>query len=136
MKKPVSQPIVVDPNAASADPALPGFLARPDGAPVYHGFPLMEETRTPDGWCFGMITGFDEGQSAEYGDAFVVAPDGSRAGLVWEVGEGEISVIRPPEPGRWGVYAVWLPGPIKDAQDLAAAFAALLPHLRRIYENR
>jgi len=129
-KSPRGRPMVLDPNAQSADPELPAFLARPDGAPVYHGFPMMEETRTPDGWCFGLITDPD---GAGYGDAFVQAPDGTRAGLVWEVGAGEISEIRAPEAERWGVYAVWLPGPIASRAELAAAFAELLPELQRIH---
>jgi hypothetical protein len=37
-------PLRFDPNAASADPALPAFLARPAGA-GHHGFPLVEETK-------------------------------------------------------------------------------------------
>lgn len=50
--------ILQDPNAESCDPEKPAFLARPEGAPVYHGFPLVEETRT-EGWCFGAITAFE-----------------------------------------------------------------------------
>ena len=50
--------ILTDDDAESADPNLPAFLARPADKPVYHGFPLIEETRT----------------AADSGDAFVVAP--------------------------------------------------------------
>jgi hypothetical protein len=41
--------MLLDPNARSADPALPAFLARPEDAPVYHGFPILEESLT-EGW--------------------------------------------------------------------------------------
>ncbi len=67
-----------DPTAKCADPS------KPAGSPVYHGFVVVPETFI-DGWVLGEITPFlDE----ENGDGFVVAPDGSQAGLVWEVGEG------------------------------------------------
>jgi hypothetical protein len=56
---PQGKPLRLDPDAESASPELPAFLARPEGAPVYHGFPLLEETRTPDGWCFGTISDYD-----------------------------------------------------------------------------
>ena len=34
----------------------------------------------------------------------MVAPDGSRAGIVWGMDGVETNVILPPEVGRWGVY--------------------------------
>lgn len=74
--------------------------------PVYHGFPLLEATRSEDGWCFGAITKFEAAEGVETGDAFVEAPDGTRAGIVWGVGDGKISQVLPPEPARWGVYAL------------------------------
>ena len=80
-----SKPLLLDEQKVSSSSELPAFLSRPEGAPVYHGFVLVEETRT-DGWCFGAITAFEEPEGCKAGDGFVVAPDGSRAGLVWEVG--------------------------------------------------
>ena len=122
--------IVTDDNAESADPSLPAFLARPEGAPVYHGFPLVEETRTPDGWCFGAITDFADDDA---GDAFVVAPDGSRAGIVWQQGDGEFAEVRPPESGRWGVYAVWFHSVPHTVEDFVRELHAWLPRLREIH---
>ena len=95
----------VNPDAESASPELPAFLARPVGAPVCHGFPLIEETLT-DGWCFGAITELAQPDGCARGDRFVVAPDGSRAGLIWSVGDFPIEPSLPPEPGRWGVWCV------------------------------
>jgi hypothetical protein len=132
-ERPRGRRILLDPNAQSADPELPAFLARPSGAPVYHGFPLIEETRTEDGWCFGAITEFTD--DADAGDAFVEAPDGTRAGIVWQVGSGEIAEILPPEPSRWGVYAVWFQDPIASRDKFVAALLALVPQLRRIHER-
>jgi hypothetical protein len=126
--------ILTDPDATSADPTLPAFLARPAGAPVYHGFPLIPETLT-DGWCLGAITKFDNADGSTWGDAFVVAPDGARAGLVWEVGEGDISQILPPDKNRWGVYAVWFPRAIYSVVDLVEAFQIVLPELKKLYQD-
>jgi hypothetical protein len=125
--------ILTDPGAESADPDVPAFIARPAGAPVYHGFPIIEGTRTPDGWCFGAITSFEEPEECDSGDAFVIAPDGSRAGIVWEVGDGDVSEICAPDPARWGVYAVWFREPVHDVDDFTRELHALLPALRAIH---
>ena len=124
----------LDETAESNNPELPAFLARPEETPVYHGFDLVEETRT-DGWCFGAITEFEDLDGCEDGDGFVVAPDGSRAGIVWEVGDREIEEISPPEQDRWGVYAVWFPRPVRTVEDLVFGFRSVLPGLRRKYEE-
>jgi len=132
--EPISISMRLDETAESANPKSPAFLARPEGAPVYHGFPLVEETRT-EGWCFGAITEFEDSSGCESGDGFVVAPDGSRAGIVWEVGEGEMEEIGPPEPDRWGVYAVWFPRATRTVDDLVFNFHHVLPALKRKYEE-
>src|SRR5581483_5777151 len=106
---PQGKPIRLDPNAESADPSLPAFIARPAGAPVYHGFPLLEESRTADGWCFGVISDPDCPEGRNWGDAFIVAPDNTRAGIIWHVGPVEVEVSIPPEKDRWGVYALGIP---------------------------
>ena len=124
----------LDETAESKDPELPAFLAPPAGAPVYHGFDLVEETGT-DGWYFGAITEFEDPDGCEDGDGFVVAPDGSRAGIVWEVGDREMEEVSPPERDRWGVYAVWFPRPVRTVEDLVFDFRSVLPGLRRKYEE-
>jgi hypothetical protein len=100
--QPQGVPLRLDPEAGSAAPTLPAFLDRPQGAPVYHGFLLLEESRTADGWCFGSISDFDCPEGRNWGDAFIVAPDGSRAGIVWEVGAPGIERIMLPDGDRWG----------------------------------
>jgi len=132
--KPESTDLLIDPEAQSATPGKPAFLAKPDGAPVYHGFPLVLETMI-DGWCYGAITAFADPKGCLSGDGYVQAPDGSRAGLVWEVGEGRFAEIRPPSPSRWGVYAVWFPRPIRDVGDLRDGFVHILPQLRERFER-
>jgi hypothetical protein len=47
---------------------------------VLHSFPILDDVEV-DGFTFGVITDF-EAEPASDGDAFVVAPGGSRAGLV------------------------------------------------------
>jgi hypothetical protein len=138
-----SRKLILDGAAQSADESLPAFLSRPAGAPVYHGFPLVEETRT-EGWCYGAITEYDNSTAypdgCDSGDGFVEAPDGSRAGLVWSTGEYPMSEICAPSEGRWGVYAVAFPKPIKNVEDLVDCFRAVLPDLRaahaRVLEDR
>jgi hypothetical protein len=94
------RPLRLDGDAASTDPNVPAFLARPEGAPVYHGFPILGDVEV-DGFCLGMITDWESGPS-DSGDAFVVAPDDSRAGLVWEIGpEPMVEPILEPDDGRW-----------------------------------
>ena len=58
-------------------------MSRPDGAPVYYGFPVLDDVEV-GGFRLGMITDW-EAEATDVGDAFVVVPDGSRAGLVWEI---------------------------------------------------
>ena len=108
MSKHEGKPLAVDRHAASASPTEPAFVARPSGAPVYHGFRVLEDV-TVEGFTFGAITDF-EMELCETGDAFVVAPDGSRAGLVWEVGAArDIEQVLPLELERWGVWAGLVP---------------------------
>lgn len=128
------QPIAVDPNAASASPREPAFVAPPSGAPVYHGFRVLEDV-TIEGFTFGAITDF-ETEPCESGDAFVIAPDGSRAGLVWEVGAArDMEQVLPLELERWGVWAVWFPHAMRTRADARNNLAAVLPDLKSRWEE-
>jgi hypothetical protein len=131
-KVPDGKAIRTDGGARSSDPSLPAFLARPGDAPAYHGFPLVEESRT-DGWCYGAITEFEDPEGCDAGDGFVVAPDGSRAGLVWSVGAFPTEALCEPDKVRWGVYAVAFPCAVRNVDDLVACFRAILPELRSIH---
>jgi len=121
-----------DPDAPSSDPNLPAFLAKPAGSPVYHGFVIVPETYT-EGWCLGSITEFEDPKGCTDGDAYVIAPDGSRAGLVWEVGNEPLQEIMAPDSERWGVYAIWFPSPTRTVQDLVNNFRFVLPQLKEAY---
>lgn len=61
------------------------------------------------------------------GDAWVKAPDGGVAGLIWETGEPPYFKISiPADPaGRWGTLAVQLPLPL-TTEDHAAAYVRVL----------
>lgn len=100
--------------------------------PLYHGFVVVPETCT-DGWCLGTITSFEDPKGCMGGDAFVVAPDGRSAGLVWDVGDEPIQEILPPDGEKWGVYAISFPHPTRTVEDLVAAFRAVLPQLKAKY---
>jgi hypothetical protein len=129
-----SKALKLDPDAVSTYLELAAFFSPPSGAPVYHGFPLVPETMT-DGWVYGAITDFEDPKGCEFGDGYVIAPDGRRAGLIWQVGVGEPAEIIAPEPQRWGVYEVWFPKPIRTVEDLVNAFRNVLPYLQAMHER-
>jgi hypothetical protein len=126
------KPLRLDANAASASPDLPAFLSRPADAPVYHGFMIVPETWT-DGWVFGTISEYADPNGCEWGDAFVVAPDGSRAGIMWSVGERKTSIVCPPDAQRWGVYGVGFPKMVRTTADFVECCRAVLPELKAIW---
>lgn len=130
-KVPRSAPMTLDESAATAKPDLPAFLAPPAGAPAYHGFPLVPST-TIDGWIYGTISRHVPGP-VDFGDGFVQAPDGSRAGIVWQLGTGDPYVISPPNQGRWGVNGLYAAIPIDTEGDLHELFNSWLPHLKAFY---
>jgi len=83
-----------------------------------------------------MITDFLSEPALE-GDAFVVAPDGSRAGLVWQSRcAAYFREIVAPQEGRWGVWAVGLPLSMTTVEEARSYLAALLPQLRPQWELR
>jgi hypothetical protein len=127
---PKGQAILTDGRAESVDPSLPAFLARPKDAPVYHGFRVLEGVEL-EGFKLGMISGYgpDDGQ---YGDGFVIAPDNSRCGLVWEVGESfHFREITPPEPNRWGVWDVSVMLPMTTEQNARENLRQMFPELKQ-----
>jgi hypothetical protein len=112
------RPMAVDSDVVGTSSDALAFITPPDGVPVYYGFPVLEDV-VVDGFIFGKITDFDAEPCTE-GDAFVIAPDNSRAGLVWEVGETvSISEVVPMDANRWGVWKVrfrvrWIAGRMRD----------------------
>lgn len=127
-------PLRLDPEALSTNPEYPPFAARPTGAPVYNGFPVLDDVEV-DGFTLGMISDW-EAEPSDYGDAFVVAPDGSRAGLMWEIcPERRVREAVGLEPDRWGIWDVTFPRPMRTRADARQNLALVLPDLRPQWER-
>lgn len=132
--RPRGLPLVLDPNAKSASRTEPAFIARPEGQPINCGFAVLEDV-TFEGFTLGIITAF-EAEPTDEGDAFVIAPDDSRCGLVWEIGlEGRIEEIIAPEPRRWGVYSVVFTHPMRNRDDARVNLRWLVPRLHSKWEE-
>ena len=128
------RPLAIDSSAESGQRDTPGFLTRPAGAPVYHGFRVLDDVAV-DGFTFGAITDF-EAEHCEEGDAFVIAPDGSRAGLVWRVSiDSEFEAVCAPSEDRWGVWAVAFPFEMSSRENARLNLQAILPELKREWER-
>jgi hypothetical protein len=133
-KKPLLEGQVAreDPGAVSAISGLPAFIARPKGAPAYYGFPLLPDSEK-DGFVFGVITSSRTDAPASWGDAYVVGPDGTRAGIVWRMKGPVTEVVFPPEPGRGGVYQFVFEHSVRSDADLIRNLHAILPRLKQLY---
>jgi hypothetical protein len=128
------RPLAVDPDATSSSSTGPAFIAKPAGAPVYHGFQVLEDV-VVEGFTFGKITDF-EAEPCQQGDAFLVAPDNSRAGLVWEVtNEVSMSQISPLEADRWGVWSVSFPHPMNSRENARRNLGLILPSLKTKWDE-
>ena len=133
-RQPKGLPLAIDHKATSASASEPAFVASPEGAPVYHGFVVLEDVNV-NGFTLGTITDF-EAEPSDTGDAFVIAPDGSRGGLVWEVSPKlYIEEVCAFEPNRWGVWAISFPYPMKDRDNARKNLAAVLPDLKGRWEE-
>jgi hypothetical protein len=76
---PTGRPLALDPLAKSGSQTEPAFVARPDGAPVYHGFEVLSDV-VVGGFTFGKITDF-ESEPCNEGDASLSRP--TTAGQDW-----------------------------------------------------
>jgi hypothetical protein len=130
----VGREIAFDPSAESASATEPGFIAPPKGAPVYHGFQILNDVVVL-GFKLGKITEFENGPCTE-GDAFVIAPDNSRCGLVWEVSDKSIfEEVCPLEPKRWGVWGVSFPYAMTNRENARKNLESVLPQLQQRWED-
>jgi hypothetical protein len=130
--------MLIDGSAVSADPLKPAFMAPPPGSKPYHGFPLVTDVAV-DGFSLGTVTDYmqsDSPSGCTIGDAFVEAPDGTRAGLMWEVGaERGFARIASPDGNRWGVYYFSVPNPVKSKSDFRENFVGMLPKLKELHSE-
>ncbi len=128
------RPIRLDPAAASRTAGKPAFLSKPAGAPIYHGFPILDDVEV-DGFRLGMITDW-EAVAADVGDSFVVAPDDSRAGLIWEIVDHVyVRECLALAPDRWGVWNVGFTRPMRSRAAARANLADVLETLRPVWEQ-
>ncbi len=131
---PKARPLAVDAAARSDSENDPAFVARPAGAPVYYGFQILSDVEV-DGFTFGKITDF-EAEPSEVGDAFVIARDNSRAGLVWEVSNDRyFKEVCPLEPERWGVWAVCFPHPMTSRGNVRRNLESVLRGLKKKWDE-
>ena len=104
----------------------------------------LEPESLVDGWCYGYITQHPcdlHPKGCPYGDGYVVAPDGSYAGLAWatdcpwiikKTRDGSKSG----EPDKFfGVYEVLFKRPVSTPADFAFNLEYILPSLKAKYEN-
>jgi hypothetical protein len=132
--KSAGRPVAVDPNAISASATEPAFIAPPPGAPVYYGFQILHDVNV-DGFTLGKITDF-EAEQCDYGDAFVIAPDDTRAGIVWEVYlKPYFNQILPPDAKRWGVWGVSFQNPMRNRENAKRNLESIVPRLREEWEK-
>lgn len=123
------RPLAIDHTAKSGSPTEPAFIAPPEGAPAYHGFVVLDDV-VADGFILGKITDW-EAEPCDEGDAFVIAPDGSRAGLVWEVYDPPyFQEVMPIEAGRWGVWGVGFRLPMNSRHNAWKNLESTLPELK------
>ena len=126
-------PLRLDPSASSASDELPAFLAPPAGAPPYHGFPVFEDV-TVDGFTLGLISDSFSHRS-DWGDAFVIAPDGRRAGLVWSIERGPFfETYIESEGARFGVFGVGVEHAPYSPAEGRAFLREVLPLVRGVWE--
>jgi hypothetical protein len=96
-------------------------------------FQVVDEI-SADRFRFGKITDF-EAEPCDYGDAFVIAPDDSRAGLVWEVSDKSyFQEIYPVGPHRWGVWGVSFPHAKTTRENARRNLESILPELKKRWE--
>lgn len=125
--------LAIDHDAATADPGKPAFMAPPPGSQPYHGFLVLDEV-SAEGFTWGAITML--GSPVATLDGFVVAPDGSRAGIEWrKSSESYVLKLADPTPERWGVWRAGFVDDIVDEPSAEAALRAVIDQLRAMWED-
>jgi hypothetical protein len=103
--------------------------------PVYHGF-WVERDFDFDGFQLGLITEPEFLNGEEYGDGFLIAPDNSRCGLIYEVGPVAFYQISGNlKPNRWGVWNVTVTNTMTTEEGKRKNLAELVGMLKREWES-
>lgn len=102
--------------------------------PPYESYPPIEETAW-EGFIYGAVTPI--GQEPTRGAGYLQGPDGSRAGLQWELSADGPYIMRIEKPGehQWGTYRLGFSHPVRTVADLNTNLAELLPKLRILYQR-
>jgi hypothetical protein len=118
-------------------PRTAGFCCR--AAPTSRQMSMLEQQTivcvvTDPIYPTAQAEGFKLGMFVSYGecsDAWVRAPDGGIAGLIWETDRPEYFrvAIEPNPADRWGTFAVQLELPMTTNTEAEAYLRALLPLL-------
>lgn len=99
--------------------------------PAYNEYPVLAGTDMA-GFAYGSILPLEE--SRVRGAGFLQGPDGSRAGLQWELADTPfIMKVEGPDAHGWGIYRVGFTRPVDSVSDLTANLHDLLPRLRILY---
>lgn len=134
----IPKDLILDQTAKSTDPDKPAFTSPPKDSKPYYGYPLIKEICF-DGFCYGAVTDFlqpDCDEGCRIGDGFVEAPDGTRAGLFWEVrSEMGFSRMGNSDNKRWGIYYFAIPQPIKTVDDMKITFERMVPVLKKMHSE-
>lgn len=86
------------------------------------------------GFVFDVVTPLDQGR--ETGAGFLQGPDGSKAGVQWELVESPyIMRLEGPVEGSWGLYRVGFTRPVGSAADVAANLEPLWPKFKVLYDR-
>jgi hypothetical protein len=132
--RPIGHQMALDPLAKNASRTEPASVARPEGSPVYHGFQILHDV-VVDGFTFGKISDF-AAEPCTAGDAFVVAPDNSRAGFVWEVSDNShFQEVCPADLDRWRVWATSFPHPMMSHENIRKNLEHILPQLKMRWQE-
>ena len=125
----ITSHLALDLTADSEDDTVLPFMAPPKGAEPYHGFKVLTNV-THEGFTLGAITDFVKRPGLFTGDAFVVAPDGSRAGLEWRL-SNEVYVLEMAmyNEVRWGVWMAGVKHPMVDEDAALRNLIDLVPTL-------
>lgn len=127
--------LALDPFAESAAEDQLPFMAPPGGARPYHGFKVLEDV-TYQGFTLGAITDFIKRPGLLVGDGFIVAPDGSRAGLEWRIAnETYLLEMAPPTAHRWGVWMAGFTNQMVDKDSARRNLIEVEPLLREKWEG-
>lgn len=77
-----------------------------------------------------------EADSCKEGDAFVSAPDGTRAGLIWETcSTPNLREVLPVEAARWGAWDVGFRIPMNSRDNAVRNLESVLPELHLRWAN-